>query len=60
MCENDNVETPLEPIKFPLQVMKPLGAQWIMELHAYMLAKPEIIKNGFRAAGITDVATYVV
>ena len=34
LCENDNA----------LQVMKPLGAQWIMELHAYMLAKPEIIK----------------
>ena len=54
------METPLEPIKFPLQVIKPLVAQWIMELHAHMLAKPEIIKNGFRAAGITDVAIYVV
>ena len=45
LCENDNVETPLEPIKFPLQVMKPLGAQWIMELHAYMLAKPEMVSE---------------
>ena len=56
LCKNDNDDhESLEPIKFPLQVMKPLGAQWIMELHAYMLSKPEIIKNGFRAAGITDV-----
>ena len=35
--------------------MKPLGAQWSMELHAYMLAKPEVIQNGFRAAVITNV-----
>ena len=52
LCKN---EASLEPIKFPLQVMKPLGAQWIMELHAHMLTKPEIIKNGFQAAGITDI-----
>ena len=55
LCKNGNEETSLEPIKFPLQVMKPLGAQWIMELHAHMLAKPGIVKNGFRAAGITDL-----
>ena len=35
--------------------MKPLGSQWIMELHAHMHVIPEIIKNSFRAAGITDL-----
>ena len=35
--------------------MKPLGTQWIMELHTHMLAKPEIVINGFRAACITDM-----
>lgn len=45
--KNDNEVTSLEPIKFPLQVMKPLGAQWIMELHVHMLAKLEVIKSGF-------------
>ena len=29
LCKNDTKEASLEPIKFPLQVMKPLGAQWI-------------------------------
>ena len=39
--------------------MKSLGAQWIMELHAYMLAKPEIIKNGFRTAGCTQLLVLI-
>ena len=45
----------LMPIKFPMTLMKPLGAQWVMELYSYMLNHPEIIRNGFRAAGILDV-----
>ena len=40
------------PIKFPMQLMKPLGAQWMMDVHCYIQDHPEIIKNGFRAAGI--------
>ena len=45
----------LIPIKFPMTLMKPLGAQWVMELYSYMLNHPEIMRNGFRAAGILDV-----
>ena len=39
-------------IKFPMHLMKPLGGQWMMDVHCYMQNHPEIIKNGFRAAGI--------
>ena len=43
--------------KFPLHVMKPLVLKWMEELQSYMLTHPDIIKNGFQAAGITDVLT---
>ena len=42
------------PITFPLHLMKPLGATWIKELHTYLVKRPDIIRNGFRAAGITS------
>ena len=42
------------PIKFPMNMMKPLGAQWLMELHSYLLNHPDNIRSGFRAAGILD------
>ena len=42
------------PIKFPLHTMKPLGAEWMKEVHCHMLTHPEIICHGFSAAGITD------
>ena len=32
------------PIKFPMQLMKPLGAQWMMDIHCYIQDHPEIIK----------------
>ena len=37
---------------FPMRLMKPLGAKWIMEAYDYMLAHPDIIRNGFRSAGM--------
>ena len=46
------------PIKFPLRIMKPLGAQWIKELYPYMLEHPDIARNGFKAAGIADVVSH--
>ena len=45
------------PIKFPLSTMKPVGAQWIKELYKYISDHPDIIRNGFKAAGITDVVS---
>ena len=33
----------VEIYKFPMNMMKPLGAEWLMELHSYMLNHPDII-----------------
>jgi len=38
----------IKPIAgFPMRQMKPLGAKWIMEAYDYILANPDIIRNGF-------------
>ena len=34
--------------------MRPLGAQWLLNAFTYLKNNKEIIRNGFRAAGITD------
>ena len=44
----------MKPIQFPMSQMKPLGAQWLVELHQHMFTCPETIINGFKAAGISD------
>lgn len=46
--------TEIKPVKFPMSQMKPLGAQWIRRMHDHLLANPDIIRNGFKAAGIVD------
>ena len=48
-------DTSLQPVKFPMQVMRPLGAQWIFDFFYYMQSNPDIVRNGFRVAGITEV-----
>ena len=48
---------PLEPVTFPMHMMKPLGAQWLIEFSSYMHVNPPIIRNGFREAGITGILT---
>ena len=37
-----------------VSVMKPLGAKWLVELYDYLKGKPDIVKNGFKDAGILD------
>ena len=44
----------IEPVKFPMAVMKPLSAHWLKEMYDHLLAHPDIITNGFNAAGITE------
>ena len=41
-------------MKFPMSQMKPLGAQWLIQMYDHLFAHPEIIKNGFKEAGIVD------
>ena len=43
------------PIKLPLSVMKPLGAKWLMKAFNHIQSHPTMIKNGFKAAGITGI-----
>uniref|UniRef100_A0A1X7TQY0 DDE-1 domain-containing protein n=1 Tax=Amphimedon queenslandica TaxID=400682 RepID=A0A1X7TQY0_AMPQE len=45
----------MTPINLKLSEMKPIGARWMMELYDYFKAKPEIIINGFKAAGILNI-----
>ena len=46
--------TEIRPVKFPMSQMKSLGAQWIQRMCDHLLAHPDIIRNGFKAAGIVD------
>lgn len=48
----DDIE---EEVDMRLSVMKPLSAKWTIELYDYFLSRPDIIINGFRAAGIVDI-----
>ena len=43
-----------EPVDLRLSIMKPLAAQWIIEMYSYFQSHPDIIGNGFHAAGICD------
>ena len=51
--EQHNDGTSLQPIKFPLQVMKPLGA--LIDFYSYIQLNPDIVHNGIFAAAITEV-----
>ena len=57
----DDLSPVADPVvKFPLHVMKPLILQWMEDLETYMQLHPNIIKSGFRAAGITDTLNITV
>ena len=42
----------LESVDLRMNIVKPLGAKWIISLFEYLSAKPEIIQNGFRKSGL--------
>ena len=46
--------TEMKPVDLKLSIVKPLGAQWMIKLYNHLKSHPEIIQNGFRAAGITE------
>ena len=54
VCSQLEGKTSKEPVDLRLSVMKPLGAKWLVELHDHMKGKPDIIKNGFKEAGILN------
>ena len=52
--EQQQDDMPLKPVTFPMHIMKPLRAQWLIEFSSYMDANPDIVRNGAQAAGITS------
>ena len=44
----------VQPVDLQMSVVKPLGAGWMIGLYDHMKSMPEIIKNGFRHAGIAS------
>ena len=42
------------PTDLRMAIMKPLGAQWLLKAYKHLMNNREIVKNGFKAAGITD------
>ena len=41
-------------VDLKLSVIKPIAASWIVSLNDYIQRKPELVKNGFMKAGITN------
>ena len=54
VCSQLEGKTLKAPVDLRLSVMKPLGAKWLVDLFDYLKGKPDIIKNGFKEAGILD------
>ena len=54
ICQQLEEKTDVTPVDLRLSVVKPLGAQWMIQLYDYLKSKPEIVQNGFRAVGIED------
>jgi len=41
------------PVDLKMSTMKPLGASWLVGAYSYIKGKDSIVKNGFKAVGIT-------
>ena len=47
-------ESAPHPVDLRMSVVNPLGSKWMISLYDYMKSKPDIIKNGFHHAGLTN------
>ena len=47
--------TQVDPVDLRLSIVKPLGARWMLKVYDYLKSNPEIIRIGFKGAGITDL-----
>jgi len=41
-----------EDVDMRMSTMKPITAQWMVDLHGYVSSQSSIVVNGFRAAGL--------
>ena len=48
----DNID---EPVDMRLSIMKPMVSKWAIEMYDHFVSHPNIIINGFRAAGIYKI-----
>ena len=48
------------PVNLRMSIMKPLGAAWLVGAYNYIKAKDSMVKNSFKAAGITDIIKKVL
>ena len=55
-CQPGNVV----PVDLRMSTMKPLGAGWLVGAYNYIKGKDSMVKNGFTAAGITDIISKVL
>ena len=54
VCTQLDKGTEIQPVNLSLSVVKPLSAKWMIQLFHHFKAHPDVIKNGFRAAGIIN------
>ena len=54
VCSQLQGHSEQKPVGLRLSIVKPLGATWMVSLYDYLKSKPEIIRNGFKEAGIID------
>lgn len=62
ICSQLQGEAECKAIDLRLSVVKPLGARWMVSLYDHLKAKPDIIRNGFKEAGIVnclDIDVYI-
>jgi len=43
------------PVDLRMSILKPLGAEWLVSAYQYLQSNVSLARNGFRAAGITDI-----
>ena len=46
----------LTPVDTCMSTIKPVHAEWVINAHHYVKGQPEIIINGFKAAGILGLS----
>ena len=51
----DQLEEDTQQVDMRLNIMKPLGAHWLVALYDYICANPTFVVNGFSKAGILDI-----
>ena len=49
-----------EEVNLRLSVMKPMVANWCIDLFQYLVNKPDFIINGFKAAGIVEILNDII